>query len=114
MGSGSMIELIHGDCMDYMRGLPDNAFELAIVDPPYGIDWNKQTKNVNTGKNWIQHEYKDWDGKSPTPEYFKELYRVSKNQIIWGANYYIDMPPSPCWLIWDKMQEFTGAVFEMA
>ena len=109
-----MIELIHMDCMDYMRSLPDNAFELAIVDPPYGIDWNKQTKNVNTGKNWIQHEYKDWDGKSPTPEYFKELYRVSKNQIIWGANYYIDMPPSPCWLIWDKMQEFTGAVFEMA
>ena len=91
------------DCMDYMRGLPDNAFELAIVDPPYGIDWNKQTKNVNTGKNWIQHEYKDWDGKSPTPEYFKELYRVSKNQIIWGGNYFLDyLNPTPCFLIWDK------------
>lgn len=97
-----------------MATQPDNAFDLAIVDPPYGIDWGKQTKNVNTGKNWIQHKYKEWDNKPPPPEYFIELYRVSKNQIIWGANYFDNMKATPCWVMWDKIQEFSGASFEMA
>jgi site-specific DNA-methyltransferase (adenine-specific) len=108
------IELLNIDCMEYMKGLEDNAFELAIVDPPYGIDWGKQTKSVNTGKNWIQHDYKDWDSSAPGSEYFFQIYRVSKNQIIWGANYFKEMKPTPCWVIWDKMQEFSGATFEMA
>ena len=112
------VEILNMDCMEYMRSLPDNAFDLAIVDPPYGIDWMKQTKTVNTGKNWIQHEAKDWDGSAPESSYFYELQRVSKNQIIWGANHFIDSMPfmcnSPCWVIWDKIQEFSGASFEMA
>ena len=112
------IELLNIDCMEYMRTLPDKAFDLAIVDPPYGIDWNKQTKKVNTKANWIQHDFKDWDSAAPEPKYFDELKRVSKSQVIWGANHFIDSMPficnSPCWIIWDKMQEFTGATFEMA
>jgi site-specific DNA-methyltransferase (adenine-specific) len=100
--------------MDYLRDCEDNAFDLAIVDPPYGINWNKQTKTVNTGKNWIQHDYKEWDSFQPTVEYFGQLKRVSANQIIWGANYFGNIQPSPCWVIWDKIQEFSGASFEMA
>ena len=74
-----MIELIHGDCMDYMRSLPDNAFELAIVDPPYGIgNWVQTSGNVR-GKPVT------WNDKTPEPEYFKQLLRVSKEQIIWGG-----------------------------
>lgn len=110
----SKVELLQGDCMDYMRSLPDGAFELAIVDPPYGIDWMEQVKNPNKGKNWKQYDSKDWDKSPPTTEYFLELARVSKNRIIWGANYFENMPPTPCWVIWDKMQEFSGATFEMA
>jgi len=109
-----MIELLNCDCMEYMAGLEDNSFDLAIVDPPYGIDWGGQTKTVNTGKNWIQHEYKDWDSLPPTRQYFDELHRISKNQIIWGANYFEGIAPTPCWVIWDKIQEFSGASFEMA
>jgi site-specific DNA-methyltransferase (adenine-specific) len=112
------IELLNIDCMEYMATLPDKAFDLAIVDPPYGIDWMEQVKNPNKGKNWKQYENKDWDKSIPSAEYFAELFRVSKNQIIWGANHFIDSIPfacnSPCWLIWDKMQEFSGASFEMA
>jgi site-specific DNA-methyltransferase (adenine-specific) len=101
--------------MDFMRDVPDNYYELAIVDPPYGIDWIEQVKNPNRGKNWKQYENKDWDKSIPSAEYFEELKRVSKNQIIWGGNYMTEfLKPSPCWLIWDKMQEFSGAVFEMA
>jgi site-specific DNA-methyltransferase (adenine-specific) len=109
------IDLIHGDCMDYMATLPDNAFELAIVDPPYGIDWMSHVVNENKGKNWKKYERKEWDLQIPNESYYKTLFRVSRNQIIWGGNYMIGhLYPSPCWLIWDKMQEFDGAVFEMA
>jgi len=112
------IELLNIDCMEYMKTLPDKAFDLAIVDPPYGIDWTAQTKSVNTGKAWIQHEVKNWDSAAPEPLYFDELQRTSKNQIIWGMNHFIDAVPfscnSPCWVIWDKIQEFSGASFEMA
>ncbi len=105
----------NADNLEIMRGFKDNEFDLAIVDPPYGIDWMEQVKNPNEGKNWKQYENKDWDKSIPTKEYFNELFRVSKNQIIWGGNYMTEyLKPSPCWLIWDKMQEFSGAVFEMA
>ena len=110
-----MIELLNCDCMEYMATVPDKYFDLAIVDPPYGIDWMEQVKNPNKGKNWKQYVNKDWDKSIPTKDYFDELKRVSKNQIIWGGNYMTEhLNPSPCWLIWDKMQEFSGAVFEMA
>ena len=111
----SKIELHNVDCLPFMKQCEDNQFDLAIVDPPYGIDWMKQIENPNTKANWKVHDKKDWDKNIPQQEYFNELFRVSKNQIVWGGNYMTEyLPPSPCWLIWDKMQEFTGAVFEMA
>ncbi len=101
-------ELHLGDCMDYMATLPDKACELAIVDPPYGIgecgDTNSSRGHLATAKN-----YKAFAGNdltAPSANYFDELRRVSKNQIIWGSNHFIDNLPfncnSPCWIVWDK------------
>jgi site-specific DNA-methyltransferase (adenine-specific) len=110
-----MMNVVHlCDCMEFMKGIPDKYYELAIVDPPYGINWMEQIKNPNTGKNWKQYESKSWDKSTPSKDYFNEIKRVSKNQIIWGANYFEGMTPTPCWVIWDKQQEFSGATFEMA
>lgn len=92
------IELLNMDCMDYMRDLPDNAFDLAIVDPPYGIDINSSGRLGHYGGKG-----KKWDASIPNDDYFSELYRVSANQIIWGANYF-KMPPTRCFLVWDKGQ----------
>ncbi len=109
------ITITNEDNMELMSRYPDKYFDLAIVDPPYGIDWMNQVKNPNKNKNWKQYENKEWDKQTPTKKYFEELFRVSKNQIVWGGNYMIDkLYPSSCWLIWDKKQEFSGAVFEMA
>lgn len=103
------------DCMIGMKDYPDKYFDLAIVDPPYGIDWMDQIQNPNTKANWKQYDNKEWDKNIPETPYFNELKRVSKEQIIWGGNYMTDfLYPSSCWVIWDKMQEFSGAVFEMA
>ncbi len=98
----SAIELLNMDCMEYMRGLPDKAFELAIVDPPYGIGESGGAKRTRGSKktNGLK---KDWDNQRPSKEYFDELDRVSKNQIIWGGNYFADLlAPSRCWLYWQK------------
>ena len=109
------INITNEDNMALMSRYPENYFDLAIVDPPYGIDWMQQIQNPNTKANWKQYENKEWDKQTPTDEYWEQLFRVSKNQIVWGGNYMTDkLYPSPCWLIWDKMQEFSGAVFEMA
>jgi len=108
------IELLNIDCMEYMAGLPDKAFDLAIVDPPYGIgegNEKNKTRSSYTGfgdkKTWVNaKDYGggEWDHSSPDEYYFKELIRVSKNQIIWGANHFISKIPfdSSCWLVWDK------------
>lgn len=93
------ITAIHGDCMDYMKDIPDKFFDLAIVDPPYGIDINKSGRLVKEKKR----DYKNWDTDTPSSEYFKELFRVSNNQIIWGGNYF-DLKPTRCFIIWDKAQ----------
>ena len=86
------------DCMEYMRTLPEKAFDLAVVDPPYGIGITKSGRlkkyNANSRK---------WDDSTPKEEYFQELFRVSKNQIIWGGNYF-NLPPTRCFLVWDKKQ----------
>jgi len=108
------IELLHADCMDYMATQPDNAFDLAIVDPPYGIDAGNMQMGKGKGTDSRVWTSKDWDKNIPSSEYFDELKRVSRHQIIWGANYYDSMPSTPCWVIWDKIQEFSGASFEMA
>ncbi len=106
------IELLNIDCMEYMAGLPDKAFDLAIVDPPYGI-------GMDGNSNWSgsKHEIKSWDCSAPSKDYFIELQRVSKNQIIFGANHFIDAMPlrSSCWIIWDKKNDgFSFADAELA
>ena len=100
-----MINLIHGDCMDYMRDYPDNYFDLGCVDPPYGIGESADKESRNrVASNW--YTPKSWDDKPPAPDYFDQLKRISKNQVIWGANHFIDNFPfmcnSPCWIVWDK------------
>lgn len=86
------------DCMEYMKTLPDKAFDLAIVDPPYGININESGRLGGYGGKG-----KSWDAQRPDDQYFDELFRVSKNQIIWGGNYF-RLPPTRCFLIWDKKQ----------
>ncbi len=106
-----MINFYNTDCMEYMAGLEDNAFDLAIVDPPYGINRD----GGESGKNWKQYEKKGWDSQSPDESYFIELARVSKNQIIWGANYYPQhLKPSMGWIYWDKGQKLTMSDGELA
>lgn len=100
------VELLNIDCMEYMKTVPDKHFDLAIVDPPYGIDATKMKLGEGGGLYRKAKTYKrgDWDSQPPKKEYFEELFRISKNQIIWGANHFISLMPkdSPCWLFWDK------------
>ncbi|MFH2109040.1 MAG: DNA methyltransferase [Patescibacteria group bacterium] len=89
------------DCVVALKRYADNHFDLAIVDPPYGIDAGKMT--MGSGKHKFK-KGKDWDAEIPNKEYFLELQRVSKNQIIWGGNYFAEfLPPSKDWIIWDKL-----------
>ena len=107
----SNIKLLNIDCMEYMKTCKDKEFDLAIVDPPYGIGRD----GGETGKNWKLYEKKEWDIKPPSEEYFIELFRVSKNQIIWGANYYPQfLTPSMGWVVWDKGQKLTMSDGELA
>ena len=104
-----MIDLMNIDCMEYMATLDDNAFDLAIVDPPYGIGESKKKRENTKSDKWTNptkkiHNPKDWDLQTPTQEYFNELFRVSKNQIVWGGNFFVDkiQKPSMGWVFWDK------------
>jgi len=106
------INLHLGDCMEAMRAMEDNAFDLAIVDPPYGA-FDKMIKGGGNSKK-MRNEMSKWDYK-PNKEYFNELFRVSKNQIIWGGNYFInDLPLSSRWLCWDKGKLHNFPEFELA
>jgi len=98
-------EVYNMDCLAAMREMPDNAFDLAIVDPPYGLgdrlsDGGGKLKNTPMSKLYRQSS--KWDSV-PDKRYFDELFRVSKNQIIWGGNYF-ELPPSRCMICWDKNQ----------
>lgn len=95
------------DCMEGMKQFPDKYFDLAIVDPPYGINVNQMNMG---GRNTIKPTDKKWDNEIPNQEYFKELFRVSQNQIIWGGNYF-PLPPSRCFVIWDKGEMMYGRSF---
>lgn len=123
------IELLNIDCMEYMATLPDKAFDLAIVDPPYGINApNMQMGSaptrkghghtvstavklkgiLNSGSGKLKNRMLNkssfgWDNEKPTDEYFNELFRVSKNQIIWGGNYF-DLKPMRGIAVWNKLQ----------
>ena len=100
------IELHNIDCMEYMKGLEDNAFELAIVDPPYGIGENgDKAASRNRFNNGDYKSFAGGDIEPPNADYFKELQRVSKNQIVWGANHFMQniCLGSSCWIVWDKL-----------
>jgi len=95
------MELTNEDNMELMARYEDNHFDLAIVDPPYGINASEMT--MGSGKNKKYNKGKKWDNETPSKEYFNELQRVSKNQIIWGGNYFADkLKPSRCYVFWDK------------
>ena len=100
------ISIYNCDCMELLKQTPDNYYSLALVDPPYGIGENGD-KNSTRSKLTKAKNYKPFSGgdvKPPDKEYFDELIRVSKNQIIWGANHFISNIPynSSCWIVWDK------------
>ena len=103
------INLYQGDCIDLMKQYPDKYFDLAIVDPPYGIN-HAEIAGKQSGTQYGKaaaakktYTIKDWDKGIPTAEYFEQLFRVSKNQIIFGANYMVEyLKPSMGWIFWDK------------
>ena len=96
------IRMMHIDCMEYMATLPNKAFDLAICDPPYGI-FSEKKKTGFIREYTTQSQANSWD-EAPNQEYFDELIRVSKNQIIWGYQYFSDKLPSTTQvIIWDKM-----------
>jgi site-specific DNA-methyltransferase (adenine-specific) len=96
------------DCLDYMKMIPDRYYHLAIVDPPYGIneDGSKNSTRDHLAKPQKYKPYFGGDRQPPEVKYFEELKRISTNQIIWGANHFVDNLPfaknSSCWIVWDK------------
>jgi site-specific DNA-methyltransferase (adenine-specific) len=111
------MKITNEDNIALMARYPDKYFDLSIVDPPYGIGINT---NMGRRKGDKPSSYKKFAGEDksiPDKKYFEELKRVSKNQIVWGGNYMTEhLPPSPCWLLWDKgfSEEVTFAQYEMA
>lgn len=112
-----MLTITNEDNMLLMARYPDKYFDLAIVDPPYGIGIDGQKESI---KNGVQirkkHTFKNWDNAIPPKEYFDELFRVSKNQIIWGGNYFTEfLSPTKSWIFWYKgQQDLTMSDGEMA
>lgn len=106
----SNINLHLGDCLEAMKEMPDNAYDLAIVDPPYGIGMDGGNVGYKGFNNFTK---KNWDKDIPSKEYFNELIRVSKNQIVWGGNYF-GLPPTRCFLIWDKGEGFYNRTYAEA
>ena len=100
-------EVFHGDCMAFMAGLQDKSIGLAVVDPPYGIGVNSMNMG---GRKTIRPDERTWDDTPPPAEYFTELFRVTKSQIIWGGNYF-NLPPSKSFIIWDKGPTMYGRDF---
>ncbi len=116
-------EVTNEDCMELMSRFPDKYFELAIVDPPYGIGFDGEVSTMVTnnasgkwnGARGKGYKRKKWDNEKPTEIYFNELFRVSKNQIIWGGNYF-KLPNSGGWIVWDKKrpEDFSLSQAELA
>ena len=101
------INLHNKDCMEALEKMQDNQFDLAIVDPPYGLGISGQKENKKGKKSDRKfHKEKEWDNEIPSKEYFTQLQRVSNNQIIWGANYFVEhlTKGTKGWIVWDKKQ----------
>ena len=99
-------------CLEFMKTLPDKCIDLCLTDPPYGIGADMEKEH----NGWKDYGQKGWDTDRPSKEIFDEIFRISKNQVIWGGNYFIDyLYPTMCWLVWDKGQrEFSLADGELA
>jgi len=113
------VNIYNQDCMEAMSKMKDKEYDLAIVDPPYGLDYaNKKIKGetVSERHGWQIYTQKEWDKKIPEIEFFKQLIRVSKNQIIWGGNYFtVYLPTSRGWVVWYKVPyEFSLSQAELA
>jgi DNA modification methylase len=107
-----MNQIIQGDCLEVMKSLPDKSIDLIVTDPPYGL--GKKMKGGSWGVTATENKVMlEWDAFIPTKEYFDEMIRISKNQIIWGGNYY-GLPPSRCWLAWIKPNFPSASDFELA
>lgn len=106
------LDLRNCDCMKLMSEFPDKHFDLAIVDPPYGIGMSDYKRNILNPKFDMT---KRWDYYTPDSDYFNELFRVSKNQIVWGGNYFTQyLPPSKGWIFWNKKQNGNLQIGELA
>ena len=114
LGDCASSEVYLMDCIEGMKHYPDKYFDLACIDPPYGIG-HSLLSGEKRGSKFVRTErHVDWD-ILPTDDFWKQLFRVSKNQIIWGGNYFLDnLPPTRGMIIWDKIQMFSGADFEFA
>jgi len=99
--------VFNADCLEGMKQYPDKWFDLAVVDPPYGIGMDGGNVGYKGANNF---EKKNWDSETPTKEYFEELIRVSKHQIIWGGNYF-GLKPTRCFLVWDKGEGFYNRTY---
>lgn len=109
------INLYNTDCMEFMRNVPDKYYDLAIVDPPYGIGRDGSIKTTSKHGGRKAHAFKGWDNAAPNKSYFEQLFRVSKNQIIWGANYFpFYLKSSMGWIFWDKCQRICNSDGELA
>lgn len=100
-------EIHQGDCLEVMKGMPDKSIDLVLTDPPYGIDIGRNLRaNKRHGKSKTHSKdygYEEWDKEIPKKEYFEEIFRVSKNQIVFGGNYFVEfLRNSPSWIVWDK------------
>ena len=109
-------QIYNADCLDILKDIPNNYFDLCLTDPPYGDGTGnlKRLGNVNIARPTI-FQKKDWDNDIPTKEIFDEIFRVSKNQIIFGGNYFVEyLKNSSCWLVWDKNNTGNYADCELA
>lgn len=99
-----MNKLYFGECLEYMKTLPDRAVDLVLTDPPYGLKITRSGNNFGTATNKSRKATGEaWDDQTPTKEYFDEMRRVSKNQIIFGLNFFMEfLPSSRCYIVWDK------------
>jgi site-specific DNA-methyltransferase (adenine-specific) len=109
-------QIIEADCMDILKELPDKCVDLVLTDPPYGIGWDRENLSMHTGlrvdgskrkiKTWANpspsgYSTKEWDLNKPSDTLIREIQRISKNQILWGGNYF-NLPISGSWIVWDK------------